>query len=39
MANDDAVTESNQATSRLWVVGTGRTAEGNLVIGMSIKSR
>ena len=39
MANDDAVTESNQTSSRLWVVGSGLTAEGNLVIGMSIKSR
>ena len=39
MANDDAVTQSDQASSRLWVVGTGRTADGNLVVGMTIKSR
>jgi hypothetical protein len=39
MANDDAVTESGQASSRLWAVGTGKTAEGNLIVGMSIKSR
>ena len=39
MANDDNVTASDQASSRLWVVGTGTTTDGNLVIGMSIKSR
>ena len=39
MANDDAVTESEQASSRLWAVGTGQTADGNLIVGMSIKSR
>jgi hypothetical protein len=39
MANDDAVTESGQASSRLWAVGTGTTPEGNLIVGISIKSR
>jgi hypothetical protein len=39
MANDDAVTESEQASSRLWAVGTGTTGEGNLIVGISIKSR
>jgi hypothetical protein len=39
MANDDAVVESEHAASRLWAVGTGKTADGNLVVGISIKSR
>jgi hypothetical protein len=38
MTNDDAVTEG-EASSRLWVVGGGKTPYGNLVVGMSIKSR
>jgi hypothetical protein len=39
MANEDAVSRSEQSASRLWAVGTGTTADGNLVIRMSIKSR
>lgn len=39
MANDDAVAVSSQTSSRLWAAGTGRTADDNLVVGLSIKSR
>ncbi len=39
MTNDDAVTQSDQVASRLWAVGAGKTADGNLVVGMTIKSR
>lgn len=39
MANDDAVAASDTGDSRLWAVGTGLTGEGNLVVGLSIKSR
>ena len=39
MANDDGVDESDQPSSRLWVVGTGVRTDGTRVIGMAIKSR
>ena len=39
LANDDAVTRSGEASSRLYVVGTGVRKDGVRVISLAVKSR
>ena len=39
MANADALDESEEPSSRLYIVGTGVRKDGTRVIGMVIKSR
>jgi hypothetical protein len=39
MANADAVGESDEPSSRLYMIGTGVRKDGTRVIGMVIKSR
>jgi hypothetical protein len=39
MANDDVFTESDEPSSRLYLIGTGIRQDGTRVIGMVIKSR
>jgi hypothetical protein len=39
MANDDVFSESDEPSSRLYLVGTGVRTDGTRVIAMVIKSR
>lgn len=39
LANDDAVVESGEPTSRLYTIGTGVTKDGSRMIGLFIRSR
>lgn len=39
LSNDDAITNSNDASSRLYVIGTGLSRDGSRLIALSINSR
>ena len=39
MANDDVFSESEEPSSRLYLIGTGVRKDGTRIIGMVIKSR
>jgi hypothetical protein len=39
MANEDGVDETDEPSSRLYMIGTGVRTDGSRIIGMVIKSR